>query len=256
MSTFATSSPRSACRPLCSSGKGDRSSRGASVAELIPDTELVEVPGNDVIPVVGNADVLLDEIVRFVEQTDPEPEPERVLATVLFTDVVGSTAKAAELGDRAWTRLLQDHHSRIRRELSRFRGKEHDTAGDGFFALFDGPARAIRCACAIRASLRELELEIRAGLHTAECELLDGKVSGIAVSIGARVAGQAGAGEVLVSQTVKDLVAGSGLRFDERGATELKAFPVSRGSTRSRTRQPEAPGPSTGAGRGMRRSRP
>ena len=160
----------------------------------------------------------------FVEQTDPEPEPERVLATVLFTDVVGSTAKAAELGDCAWTRLLQDHHSRIRRELSRFRGNEHDTAGDGFFALFDGPARAIRCACAIRASVRELE--IRAGLHTGECELLDGKVSGIAVSIGARVAGQAGAGEVLVSQTVKDLVAGSGLRFYERAAAELKGVPV------------------------------
>ena len=148
-----------------------------------------------------------------------------MLATVLFTDLVGSTAKAAELGDRGWRDLLADHHARIRRELTRYRGVELDTAGDGFFARFDGPARAIRCAAAIRASLAELGLEVRAGLHTGECELLEGKVAGIAVVIGARVAGEARSGEVLVSQTVKDLVAGSGLAFEERGATELKGVP-------------------------------
>ena len=148
-----------------------------------------------------------------------------MLATVLFTDLVGSTAKAEELGDRGWRDLLADHHARIRRELTRYRGVELDTAGNGFFARFDGPARAIRCAAAIRASLAELGLEVRAGLHTGECELLEGKVAGIAVVIGARVAGEARSGEVLVSQTVKDLVAGSGLAFEERGATELKGVP-------------------------------
>jgi class 3 adenylate cyclase len=148
-----------------------------------------------------------------------------VLATVLFTDIIGSTAKAAELGDRSWRELLERHHSVVRSELTRYRGRELDTAGDGFFASFDGPARAIRCACAVAEAVRELGLEVRAGLHTGECELLDGKVAGIAVSIGARVAAQAGPGEVLVSQTVKDLVAGSGLTFDERGSRELKGVP-------------------------------
>jgi class 3 adenylate cyclase len=198
---------------------------GRVLAETIPDAELVEVPANDVIPVVGNADVLLDEIVRFVEQTDPEPEPERVLATVLFADVVGSTAKAAELGDRAWTRLLHDHHSRIRRELSRFRGKEHDSAGDGFFASFDGPARAIRCACAIRATVRELELEIRAGLHTGECEVVADDVAGMAVNIAARVCAMAGASEVLASGTTFGTVVGSGMMWEHRGSHELKGVP-------------------------------
>jgi class 3 adenylate cyclase len=152
-------------------------------------------------------------------------EPDRVLATVLFTDIVGSTAKAAELGDRGWRELLEQHHQRIRAQLSRFRGVELDTAGDGFFARFDGPARAIRCACAVRYAVTELGLEMRAGLHTGECELLDEKVAGLAVSIGARVAAQAQAGEVLVSQTVKDLVAGSGIEFEDRGAAELKGVP-------------------------------
>jgi class 3 adenylate cyclase len=144
------------------------------------------------------------------------------LATVLFTDIVGSTAKAAELGDRAWRVLLERPHTVIRRELVRFRGAEMDVAGDGFFARFDGPARAIRCACAITESVRELGLEVRAGLHTGECELVDGKVGGIAVHIGARIAKHAQPSEVLVSSTVKDLVAGSGLRFHERGSAELK----------------------------------
>src|SRR4029453_14086230 len=154
-----------------------------------------------------------------------EAEPDRVLATVLFTDIVGSTAKAAELGDRNWGGLPDRHHALIRRELVRFRGAELDVAGDGFFARFDGPARAVRCACAITESIRELGLELRAGLHTGECEVLDGKVGGIAVHIGARVAKEARPGEVLVSSTVKDLVAGSGLRFRERGTAEVKGGP-------------------------------
>jgi len=148
-----------------------------------------------------------------------------VLATVLFTDIVGSTAKAAELGDARWRELLGEHHSIIRRQLARYRGTELDTAGDGFFARFDGPARAIRCACAITNAVKELGIEVRAGLHTGECELVDSKVGGIAVHIGARVAKEAGAGEVLVSSTVKDLVAGSGLEFAERGTAELKGVP-------------------------------
>ncbi len=132
---------------------------------------------------------------------------------------------AAELGDRRWRELLEQHHARIRGELGRFRGVELDTAGDGFFARFDGPARAIRCACAIRASLAELGLDVRAGVHTGECEVLDGKVAGLAVSIGARVAARAGPGEVLVSSTVRDLVAGSGIAFEDRGMAELKGVP-------------------------------
>ncbi len=152
-------------------------------------------------------------------------EPDRVLATVLFTDIVGSTARAAELGDSRWRQLLQEHHDLVRRQLARHRGSEIDTAGDGFFASFDGPARAIRCACAISEGVRELGIEIRAGLHTGECERIDGKVGGIAVNIGSRVASEAGAGEVLVSSTVKDLVAGSGIRFRDRGVAELKGVP-------------------------------
>ena len=153
------------------------------------------------------------------------PREERKVVTILFTDLVGSTAKAVELGDRGWRDLLEQHHARTRTELSRFRGVELDTAGDGFFARFDGPARAIRCACAVRDAVTDLGLELRAGLHTGECEVLDGKVAGLAVSIGARVAAQAGPGEVLVSQTVKDLVAGSGIEFLDRGAAELKGVP-------------------------------
>jgi class 3 adenylate cyclase len=152
-------------------------------------------------------------------------EPERVLATVLFTDIVGSTAKLAEFGDRRWRELIAEHHTRVRRQLARFRGRELDTAGDGFFASFDGPARAIRCACAIVDSVRDLGLEVRAGLHTGECEQLDGKVGGIAVHIGARVAAEARPGEVIVSRTVKDLVAGSGIDFRERGSAQLKGVP-------------------------------
>jgi class 3 adenylate cyclase len=156
---------------------------------------------------------------------EAEPVPDTVLATVMFTDIVGSTERAAKLGDRAWRDLLQDHHILVRRELARFRGEELDTAGDGFFAVFDGPARAISCARAIVGGVRELDLEVRAGVHTGECEVQDGKVTGIAVNIGARVAAAAGPMEVLVSRTVKDLVAGSGIEFEERGTHELKGVP-------------------------------
>ncbi len=149
---------------------------------------------------------------------------DRVLATVLFTDIVGSSERATELGDRAWLELLERHHELVRRELVRHRGVEVNTAGDGFFASFDGPARAIRCASAITKAVRELGLEVRAGLHTGECELVDGKVAGIAVHTGARVAALSQPGEVLVSSTVKDLVAGSGIEFDDRGTTELKGI--------------------------------
>jgi class 3 adenylate cyclase len=154
-----------------------------------------------------------------------EQEPDRVLATVLFTDIVESSRRAVELGDRAWRELLVRHHGVVRHQLARFRGQEIETAGDGFLASFDGPARAIRCACAIVEDVRAIGLEVRAGLHTGECELVDGKVAGIAVHTGARVASHAGAGEVLVSSTVKDLVAGSGLVFEDRGAHELKGLP-------------------------------
>jgi class 3 adenylate cyclase len=197
------------------------------VAEKIPTAQLAIVPGRDRSMFVGDPRPILDEVGAFMEEIRnmPPEEPDRMLATVLFTDIVGSTARTAELGDAGWRELLREHHSRVRRELARFRGRELDTAGDGFFATFDGPARAIRCACAVRNSVRELGLEIRAGLHAGECELLDGKVTGIAVALGARVAAHAQPGEVLVSSTVKDLVAGSGLRFSDRGKAELKGIP-------------------------------
>ncbi len=208
---------------------GDRAvdiRNGRLMAERIPGARLVELPGEDHYPVI-DPEPFLSEVERFLtglwgEGAWAEPEPDRVLATVLFTDIVGATQKAGELGDAQWRRLLTDHHALVRTQLSRFRGRELDTAGDGFFASFDGPARAIRCACAITESVSELGLEVRAGLHTGECELIDGKVGGIAVHIGARVAAEAGAGEVLVSSTVKDLVAGSNLEFVDRGIAELK----------------------------------
>ena len=197
------------------------------VADRIPTARLSLVPGRDGIIVVGDVEPIVRELQRFATEvlSAPPEEPDRVLATVLFTDIVGSTATAADLGDAGWRELLAAHHDRVRRELARFRGREVDTAGDGFFATFDGPARAIRCACAVRESVRELGIEIRAGLHAGECELLDGKATGIAVSLGARVAALAGAGEVLVSSTVKDLVAGSGIPFADRGSAELKGIP-------------------------------
>jgi class 3 adenylate cyclase len=196
----------------------------------IPGARLLELKGQRHVPVGAALDLTLDEIERFLTEVWEEggwdvSEPDRVLATILFTDIVGSTERVAELGDRAWHDLLRRHHELIRRQLARFRGTEVDTSGDGFLASFDGPARAIRCAEAIVEGVRALGLEVRAGLHTGECELLDGKVAGIAVHTGARVAAQAAPSEVLVSSTVKDLVAGSGLAFQDRGAHELKGVP-------------------------------
>jgi class 3 adenylate cyclase len=161
---------------------------------------------------------------RFVARLTATESPERVLATILFTDIVGSTDLAGRLGDAAWRDLLSRHHAIVRRQLARYQGRELDTAGDGFFATFDGPARAVRAAAALREPLRAIGIDVRAGLHTGECEVSDGKVVGIAVSIGARIASLAGPGEVLVSSTVKDLVAGSGLRFEDRGEHELKGI--------------------------------
>jgi len=164
---------------------------------------------------------------QFVSRLTRPTGSERVLATILFTDIVGSTELAARIGDSAWRDLLERHHTVVRRELARFQGRELDTAGDGFFAVFDGPARAVQAAAAIGEALQTLELRIRSGLHTGECEVSDGKVAGIAVSIGARISSLAAPGEVLVSSTVKDLVAGSGLQFDDRGAHQLKGIPES-----------------------------
>ncbi|MGH7263564.1 MAG: adenylate/guanylate cyclase domain-containing protein [Candidatus Rokuibacteriota bacterium] len=195
------------------------------MAQCIAGAKLVELPGVDHHPTAGDADAILDEIEEFLTGVRHGPEPDRVLATVLFTDIVGSTERAAILGDRRWRDLLAGHHNLVRRELDRFRGREIDTAGDGFLATFDGPARGIRCARAVSDGVRALGLEVRAGLHTGEVEVLHDKVSGLAVHIGARVAAAAGPGEVLVSSTVKDLVAGSGLRFQDRGLQALKGVP-------------------------------
>jgi class 3 adenylate cyclase len=197
------------------------------MAAKIPTARIVDVPGAGHLAFGAPALAAAAEIESFLEEAWEagawdEAEPERVLATILFTDIVGSTAGAADLGDRSWRELLEQHHRLIRRELVRFHGTVLDVAGDGFFARFDGPARAVRCACAIIDSVGELGLELRAGLHTGECELVDGKIGGIAVHIGARVAKEAQPGEVLVSSTVKDLVAGSGLRFRDRGTATLK----------------------------------
>jgi pimeloyl-ACP methyl ester carboxylesterase len=197
------------------------------VAEQIPGAVYQELEGIDHIPWVGDREAVLKAVREFVERIWrerpwEEVEPDRVLATVLFTDIVGSTERAMKLGNAGWSELLHEHHSRVRGQLARFRGKEIDTAGDGFFASFDGPARAIRCARAVRDAVAELGIEIRAGLHAGECELLDGKVGGVAVHIGARVAAEAAPGEILVSGTVKDLVAGSGIQFEDRGLHTLK----------------------------------
>jgi class 3 adenylate cyclase len=188
------------------------------------------LPGADHLISAGDWESYAQALEDFLlevwsEEGTVEPEADRVLATILFTDIVGSTAKAVELGDARWRELLEDHHATVRRLLLRYRGTELDTAGDGFFAAFDGPARGIRCARAITESVRDLGIEVRAGLHTGECERMNAKVGGIAVHIGARVAAEAGPGEVVVSSTVKDLVAGSGIAFRDRGAAELKGVP-------------------------------
>jgi pimeloyl-ACP methyl ester carboxylesterase len=207
---------------------GDRDSRpeeGRYIAERIAGARFVELAGNDHSPWI-EADQILDEVEEFLTGVRRGPEARRVLATVLFTDIVGSTSRAVELGDRRWRSLLEQHHATVRRELGRFRGNEVDTAGDGFLATFDGPARAVRCAQAIRSALRPLGIEITAGVHAGEVEVdPEGAIAGVAVHIGARVAGKAQPGEVLASSTVKDLVAGSGLEFEDRGVHELKGVP-------------------------------
>jgi len=198
---------------------------GRELASLLPRARYVELEGQDHAPWLTNAGQIVREIRAFSAAIGEPEEPERVLATVLFSDIVGSTERALELGDRAWRDLLDRHHHVVRQALQRFRGREVDTAGDGFFATFDGPARAVRCAAGMIEALRAIGLQVRIGLHTGECETVDGKATGIAVHIGARVAAAAGPGDVLVSSTVKDLVAGSGLRFDDRGACVLKGLP-------------------------------
>jgi class 3 adenylate cyclase/pimeloyl-ACP methyl ester carboxylesterase len=202
---------------------------GRLLAEFIPNAKYIELSGVDHVPWVGeNSDQILDEMSIFLTGDCPQMETERILTTVLFTDIVESTKRVVEMGDQRWRDLLERHNDIVREELKRFRGQEIDTAGDGFFAIFDGPARAIHCACAIREAVRVLGISIRAGLHTGECEVSADKVSGIAVHIGSRVMGQAGPGEVLVSSTVKDLVAGSGLRFIDRDVITLKGVPGER----------------------------
>jgi class 3 adenylate cyclase len=198
---------------------------GRYIAARIPGAKLVELAGDEHIPWVGDQDTLLDEIQEFVTGVRPAPAVDRVLSTIMFTDIVGSTELAARLGDQGWKGLLEQHNALARKELSRFRGREEKMTGDGFFATFDGPARAIRCASSIRDGVRPLGIEIRAGLHTGEIELAHDDVGGIAVHIGARVAALAKPSEVLVSSTVKDLAAGSGLTFADRGAHRLRGVP-------------------------------
>ncbi|TMK93975.1 MAG: adenylate/guanylate cyclase domain-containing protein [Actinobacteria bacterium] len=202
--------------------RGELAADGAKdVAHRIRNARLIRIPGEDYWGTFLSPEIP-DELERFVATLEEAPEPETVLATVLFTDLVSSTERAAEAGDDAWAELVARHHAVIRGELRRFRGSEVDTAGDGFFATFDGPARAIRCAHAIHEAVEPLGLAVRAGVHTGECRLVGEKPAGIAVNIGARAAAAAEAGEVVVTSTVRDLVAGSGIQFEERGEHELK----------------------------------
>ena len=207
---------------------GDRDvniEEGRYIAGRIPGARFVELPGDEHVIAAGDVDRLADEIEEFLTGQRPAPEPDRVLTTVLFTDIVGSTDRAVELGDREWSDLLERHHELVRSELERYRGREVDTAGDGFLATFDGPARAVRCAAAVRDAVRTIALDVRAGVHTGEVQLRGDSVSGIAVHTGARIAALANPGEILVSRTVTDLTAGSGLVFKSRGEHELKGVP-------------------------------
>jgi pimeloyl-ACP methyl ester carboxylesterase len=208
--------------------EGDRMisvAQGRYMAETIPGARYVELPGEDHLPFAGDLDAVLDEVEEFLVGSRGAAESERALATVLFTDIVGSTAKAAELGDRGWRALLERHDATVRRQLSLYRGREVKTMGDGFLATFDGPARAIRCASAVREEVAELGIDVRAGIHTGEVELIGEDVGGMAVNIGARIGALAAPGEVLVSSTVRELVVGSGLEFAERGVETLKGAP-------------------------------
>jgi class 3 adenylate cyclase len=197
---------------------------GRELAAHIPGARYVELAGIDHVPWAGDAEAVLGEVEEFLTGSRSVPEPDRVLATVMFTDLVGSTQRAVELGDARWRELLSAHQVAVRRELARFRGREVKTLGDGCLATFDGPARAIRCGGAIAQAARSAGLEVRIGLHSGEVELMDGDVGGIAVHIAARIGALAAAGEVLVSSTVKDLVAGAGIRFVDRGARQLKGI--------------------------------
>jgi class 3 adenylate cyclase len=205
---------------------GESENEAKAFAALIPGARRETMPGSAATVMQEHSGAYLEAVERFARQLrDEEAELESVLATVLFTDIVGSTARQAELGDHGWANLLREHHAAVRGCLARYRGRELDTAGDGFFAAFDGPARAIRCAQSIVDAVRPLGLELRAGLHTGECRTIDGKVAGLAVSIGARVTSLAGPSEILVSQTVRDLIAGSGLDLAYRGEHTLKGVP-------------------------------
>ena len=198
---------------------------GRYLAERIPGARFVELPGADHAIAAGDVDGLADEIEEFLTGTRPVPELDRVLATVLFTDIVGSTERAVELGDRRWRDLLREHDATVRRELDRFRGREVDTAGDGFLATFDGPARAVRCAMSAGEAIRELGVEIRAGVHFGECRRRGKLIGGLVFNVGARVLALAGPGEVLVSSAVKAGTADAGFEFVERGSHELKGLP-------------------------------
>jgi class 3 adenylate cyclase len=198
---------------------------GRFIASRIPGAKFVELDGRDHFVFAGDQDPVLDEIQEFLTGARPIPQPQRALLTILFTDIVASTELTAELGDAKWRDLLVRHDAMVRRELTRFRGTEIDSAGDGFLATFDGPARAAQCALAIRDGARSLGIEVRAGVHTGECEFDGPKVRGIAVNIGARIAAKAEAGQVLVSSTVRDLTSGSGLAFEDFGEHSLKGVP-------------------------------
>jgi class 3 adenylate cyclase/pimeloyl-ACP methyl ester carboxylesterase len=198
---------------------------GRYLADHIPGARFVELAGSAHLPWIGDSDPVLDEVEQFLTGARHGFEPDRVLATVLFTDIVGSTERAAELGDRRWSDLLEAHHKQVRSLLSDYRGSEVDTAGDGFLATFDGPTRAIRCAEAITAAVRTIGLEVRAGVHSGEIVIAGDDVRGMAVHIGARLAARAAPGEVLVSGSVRDLVVGSGIEFADRGTHELKGVP-------------------------------
>jgi class 3 adenylate cyclase len=198
---------------------------GKYVADHIPGAKYVELPGRNLFHFVEPWRDSFQEIAQFLTGQQAEMADDRVLATVLFTDIVDSTRRAAEMGDRDWRALLDAHDAVVRAQLNRFRGREVSTAGDGFLAMFDGPQRAIRCAMAIRDAVQALGIEVRAGLHTGECEVRGDDIGGIAVHIGARVSALAGPNDVLVSSTVRDLVIGSGLEFEDRGTHDLKGVP-------------------------------
>ena len=227
--TCGRSFRQSACR-LSSSSTPTTSTnppaKGKYIAEHIPDAKYVELPGrNWYHSIEPGWRASFQEIAEFLTGHQAEVADDRVLATVLFTDIVDSTRRAAEIGDRDWHALLDAHDAVVRAQLARFRGREVNTSGDGFLAMFDGPQRAIRCAMAIRDAVQALGIEVRAGLHTGECEVRGDDIGGIAVHIGARVSALAGPNDVLVSSTLRDLVIGSGLEFEDRGAHQLKGVP-------------------------------